>query len=279
VIRGSFIVACLVPIAHLSTCARRGYEESQYIPVLEPGDPGPRWDCGGVDRGIGTIKCSFGVGATLIAALVLLAVLRGGRRWRLVASALYGPLLLVIGLGGLQRPDLHRWLWGSMTTLAGAFLCAFGASHLALFWSRSTLERTQNAVIFWACALALLLSSLDLPAQTANRVLTSSPLSWTYHRAEWRRDPNERILGWKCTTHAGRCDCISTDNQSDRGTCGEQRCCYEWDTLQLVPGGPSDPVISGCFCVSVEASLRNCPSPASYRNVYGVGNYRRETCP
>lgn len=278
VTRGLVVAACVVPIFHFGACARLGYEESHYSPVLEPSDPGPRFDFGDLGRLFEMLRCWLGVFGALLAIVMLLTVLLHGDRWRTAAGVLYGPLLLFIGLGGLRQPDLHRWIWGSISLLAGAILCAFGASHLLLYWSASR-PRVQNVAVFGACTLALLFASLNLPAQTANRVLTTSTLSWTYHRAESRRDPYELISGWKCTTHGSRCDCIQTDQQADRGTCDEQRCCYEWDTWEFVWEGPSRPVHYGCFCVSVEPSSQYCPSPSSFRNDYGVPNYRRQTCP
>jgi hypothetical protein len=269
----------LVPVLHAATCTRFGHEQSQFFPVAGPGEWNRALECGELDRAIGTVLMDVGIGTLVLAVLVLLSVVFRGARWRLIASVSYGPVLVYIGIKGLSHADLHRWLWGSMSLVAGAVLTSFVGSYWLYRPRDSTGRRASSVAVFGAGALAVAFASLNLPAGTANRVLADSSLWWTYHRAEWKRDPYERIQGYQCTTRAGRCECEQTANQDDRATCGARQCCYRWDgmsdAMRSLMGGPSPrpaPPRDSCSCLIRPAAQGYCPEP-------GDNEGRTEFCP
>jgi len=270
--------ACLVPVLHAAACTRFGYEKSRFFPVARPGGWNPEMECGELDRAIGAVVMDIGIGTLVLTVLVLLAVVFRGARWRLVAGACYGPVLVYVGIKGLLHADWHRWLWGSISLSAGAVLTSFIGSYWLYRPGDGTGRRASSVAVLGAGTLATAFASLNLPASAANRVLAESSLWWTYHRAEWKRDPYERIQGYQCTTREGRCYCEQTANPDDRATCGAEQCCYRWDgadeAMGSMMGGPSPRPAprDNCYCLIYPAAHAYCPRPG-----YNAGH--TEFCP
>ena len=150
VIHASVVGACLVPVLHAAACTRFGYEQSQFFPAAGPGEWKPALECGELDRAIDAVLMGVDIGTFVLAVLVLVSVAFRGARWRLFASVLYGPVLVYIGIKGLLYADLHRWLWGTVSLVAGAVLTSFVGSYWLYRPRDGAGRRASSVVVFGA---------------------------------------------------------------------------------------------------------------------------------